>query len=114
MSSGSDVSSCVPHTAAVDENTSCFTPARDIACSSDNDPPTLFEKYNSGFATDSPTDRYAAKWTTASMCSEESSASSARVSTTFSFLNGGLPRLCWCPQIIHYDYVKAAPGQNEP
>ena len=51
----------LPYTAAVDENTMCFTPLRSIAVSSESDPATLFAKYRSGSRIDSPTAMNAAK-----------------------------------------------------
>ena len=51
----------MPYTAAVEENTRCFTPARSIAIATDSDPAVLFSKYISGACIDSPTEINAAK-----------------------------------------------------
>jgi hypothetical protein len=86
-----------PYTAAVDENTMCFTSFAVMARTSDSDPPRLFSKYFPGSFIDSPTAMNAAKWITASgRCCRISSVSAA-VSSRFIWNSRSGGTLCLCP-----------------
>ena len=81
----------VPYTAAVEENTTRFTPAECSASNSFCEPVTLLAKYLPGFSMDSPTALYAAKWTTSSTSCSCTVRRTMSASATSPCTNGASP-----------------------